>query len=552
LLAPDWREQLKLSAQVFAPWVEADFNDLGSVPARGVIDWITGVLIWVSVAAGILFFWRGYRSLFVGWFIGGAVVGSLLLSNWSAWKLTGWIPPALVLIGFLADDLLALLKRVDRRAAVAGSLVLVVVVGWVATLNVRTLRANADDATILREWSNTPSQMFSACDHLRRRPDDNVAIVSQRVKNPSGFTTPPRSDAEERAAWGDYRFVCWGLRGMSVADVQEVWPVFVDGNRPITLLAIVGPWEGAQVVDTLAHAMPELGEPDVNKDAPGGLFTTLAYDTTAAEVNARRGLIFRRGDEERVVEGPRFAPPEDGSGPYTLSGMVLAPTGMRASLQPMTQTTEGAPPVRIRVDGQPSYDPAAGATPRDILAGWHMVEVEFDGTDTRPLELAWRVDDTTVTTTTRDDFFALADTNVWTHERTFSPAMPDAPEFTATRFDFAPHYAIFDGLRINGRNPLPHGTRVAQERWKARWTLDGGVYIVSVANVPGPFEMLVDGQVRLQSAGAADAVTATFDMAAGDHMVEMIFTAGERHYIGGLLSITDAGGAPVEVEINPY
>ena len=89
-------------------------NAIGSIPAGGLIDKATSVLLWAAVAAGTLFFWRGYRALFVGWFVAGLVMSSLLLSNWAPWKMVGWLPPAIVLIGYQAPHTLGR-QIADRR-----------------------------------------------------------------------------------------------------------------------------------------------------------------------------------------------------------------------------------------------------------------------------------------------------------------------------------------------------------------------------------------------------------------------------------------------------
>ena len=103
--APDWEDQLEASIKSFTPWLEPNFQTVGSIASGGIVDNMTGLWIWAGVLAGIAMFWRGHRALFVGWFLSGIIMSSLLLSNWAAWKMVGWMLPAVALTGLVADDL---------------------------------------------------------------------------------------------------------------------------------------------------------------------------------------------------------------------------------------------------------------------------------------------------------------------------------------------------------------------------------------------------------------------------------------------------------------
>jgi hypothetical protein len=542
--SPESWEHIKWSFQVYTPWVDPGYPVIGPVPTRGVIDHTTSLLLWAALVAGVLSFWRGYRALFVGWFVGGAIVAGVLLSAWSAWKLVGFLPPAIVLIGFLADDVIDWAERTSTRwrgamPALVAVMALIVVTAFAANLRVQD--ANADDIAVQREYGNLQSQLYSLCDNLRDRPDDTYALASQRVRPGTPFTTGTQDKYDESQQWGDFRFVCMGLQGRTVPDLQEAWPLFLDGDpeRPITLAGVAQPDEVTRAIDALARAMPEVGPPDTLRTAPGDTFQTVLFGTTASAINARRGLVLRWGERDvagTVVAGPEFRIEEDG--PWELSGLVLLPEAIQGRL-----AVDGATPdMRIEVDGAPAADAAQ-------IAGWHLLRISGTGALDSPLRMRWQRTGGGAEALAADSFFALADANVWQHRRTYLTPAP----LEALRYDFSPHFASMEGFRIGAGAALPIETRVSEDRWSARWTVpEEGDYRLYLWQPSGNVRLLVDGREATNHSGGG-IVDLSVPLTAGDHRIEIVMAlTPDARYVGTLLRVVDAHGADIDMDVRPF
>lgn len=557
LFSPDAAEQLKWSVQVFTPLVRPDYTVLGPVPARGVIDKITSVLLWASIIAALAMFWRGARALFLSWLLGGVLVASLLLSNFAAWKVVGFLPAGVVLIGFLADDVFAFARRRGQRAIWQATAAFAAIIAGVFYLNVRTLNANANDQNVVKEWGNTPSQLYSICDHLRDRPPENYAYVSQRVRDNWGFAKAPGDQQERIGAWSDWRFVCWGLQGEAIANLQEAWPLYTDRDGPVSLISAIGKDEVPETIAALPQAIPDVGGPDRFTTAPGELFSTLSFATTGAQLNARRGLAYHpvRTDgtnaDASVVPGPAFVLAHvAGADAFTLSGLVYAPNAMDASLVPDAVT--GTPPMAITVDGATSYD-STGApgveTPQRLLQGWHLVQVRASATGDVALRLRWHTRDGATVEPGPDDFYGVEDPAAWRHTRTFDGATTGE----SVRFDFYPHLTNYEGLRIDARHVLPSGTRITEDRWQARWTVDAAdLYLIKVAAPGETVRLTIDGKEVMAFAPPHPDALASVQLAAGEHDIELVFSASPNKFIGGLLSVADSQAKPVTMKVHPF
>ncbi len=556
LFSPDAAEQLKWSVQVFTPVLKAEFPLIGPVPTRGTIDNITSMLLWASMIAALLTFWRGSRALFLSWFVGGLLFASLLLSNFAAWKVAGFLVPGVVLIGFLADDVFALARRRSDRMVLQAIVGCAAIVAGVLFLNLRALNANANDQNVVKEWANTPSQLYSICDHLRDRPSDNYAYVEQRVRDSWGFTNPPGDPAERRAAWSDWKFGCWGLRGETIANLQEAWPLYRPVDGPVSLIATIAPAEVAQTVDAVQRAIPGAGEPDRRTTAPGGLFSTLSFAVTSEQLNARRGLAFRLAPpggattNAVVVPGPAFSlPAGSGGGAFTLSGLVFVPRPMEASLVPVGGS--GSPAVAITVDGQPSYDAAGAETPQSLVAGWHLVQLRGQASGDVTMRLRWHARDGSVTDPGQNDFYAVEDLAAWKHTRTYSGVVRGE----AVRFDFYPHYSNFEGIRVDATHTLPPGTQASEDRWEGRWTVESaGTYTISVGAYNQTFKMTIDGKDVLSFGPPHPDGTAQIPLTSGDHSVKIVFSnpPASGRIIGGRPSAPEGRGKPVARNVHPF
>jgi len=559
LFSPDGAEQLKWSVQVFTPFVAPEFPVIGPMPTRGAIDKITSLLLWASVIAAVLTFWRGSRALFLSWFVGGLLFASLLLSNFAAWKVIGFLIPGVALIGFLADDVFALARRRSDRMVLQAIVGCAAIVAGVLFLNLRTLNANANDQNVVKEWGNTPSQLYAICDHLRDRPADNFSYVSQRLRDVWGFSRPPINKIERLEAWSDWKFVCWDLKGEALSNIEEAWPLYRDVDGPVNLTTIVAGDDLSEMMDAVQRAIPDIGQPDRLTTAPGGLFQLLSYATTSSALNARRGLEFTALSSggsrtaSNVVSGDIFSLPHTaGADAFTLSGLVYAPRAMEASL--VLEAVSGAPAAAIAVDGQPSYDTAGafgGETPQPLVEGWHIVQVRGFATSDVTMRLRWRARDGSTTALGQNDFYAVEDLAAWKHTRTYSGALNGA----AVRFDFYPHLSTFDGMRIDATHMLPAGSRASEDRWEGRWTVESaGTYTIMVTGYNQAFRMTIDGKEVLIFSPPRSDGSIQIPLGAGDHAVRMVFSdpTPSSKFIGGLLSVRDSNGKAIAMKVHPF
>ncbi len=559
LLSQDAAEQLKWSTQVFTPFVKAEFPVLGSVPSRGAIDKITSVLLWVSMVVAVLTFWRGSRALFVSWFVGGLLFASLLLSNFEAWKVIGFLIPGVVLVGFLADDLFAWARRRSDRIVLQTAVGCAAIVAGILFLNLRTLNANAGDPRVVGEWGNTPSQLYAICDHLRSRPSDNFSYVTEGVRDLWGFNRAPVSDAERQEAWSDWKFVCWNLQGEALANIGEAWPLFRDIDGPVSLTTVVTGDDLPELMDSVERAVPGIGAPDRLTTAPGGLFKLLSYATTSKELNARRGLQLTslNADGSRaassVVSSDTFALPHTpGADAFTLSGLVYAPRELNASLVP--EPTSGTVSVAITVDGKTTFDTVGAPgveTPQQLVAGWHVVQVRGYASSDVNLRLRWRASDGATTDPGADGFYAVEDLTAWRHTRTYAGTVRGE----SVRFDFHLHYATFGGMRIDATHMLPLGSRANVDRWEGRWTVEAtDKYTIRAGAYGETFKMTIDGEDVLTFGPPRSDGMIELPLDAGDHMVQMVISdpPASSRYFGGLLSVHDSKGNLVAMKVHPF
>jgi hypothetical protein len=423
-------------------------------------------------------------------------------------------------------------------------------------LNVRAIAQNADDENVLKEWGNTPSQLFSVCDNLRKRPDDTYAIASQRIRGQWGFVggDPPQGIDEQRKLWGDFLFVCSELRGMATAELQEVWPLAVEEDRPYTLIEASPKNEVEHVIASIARAMPELGEPE-RRVAPGGGFEVLIYDATREQINARQGLMLewldaggdRVGEVTMLPLGDSIGGAPSGAASYRLSGLVYLSAPVTGGLvpDPADESTT------VEVHGQPSY--AEGDIAERLFAsGWHLVEIEGSATSGSPTSLAWRSTGGSETRVGPEDAFALADVNVWWHLRQLQEG--DAPPYIVQRYDFQPHFSSLDGVRVGPTTPLPSGTKVLIDYYRGYWDAPvDGSYTFNVPPSDQRVEVIVDGEVVVDRPRSGGVSFGSVTLTKGEHMVEVRFSDTGAAYIGGTIWFTDPETrAPQWLEARPF
>lgn len=549
LFAANAETQFKWAVQVFTPVLEPGYPTVGPVAVRPVVDNITSTYVWLGVAAGIAFFWRQERIAFLLWFLGGLAAASLLLANFQAWKLVGFIPPALALAGYVVDDLIAVLKRYAPRLLPLATLALVGSIAGAASLNIGILRANAGDPRVLREFGNRQGQLYALCDYLRRRPSDNYSIVVQRAKSGWGFSHPPLDERERRQAWGDFKFICWGLEGQAVADLQELWPVYLPQgprDQPVTIVAVDKPDAVIHAAELLRRAIPELPEPRVVRRGPAETFSIIAFETTREVLLSRTGLVLSSlsSPSHRTVADPTAAQPFP-AGPFRLSGLVHVP---EFGPDPVGLVVEGTISSTVRLDGRVSFDSIDGhglVERQHLRPGWHVVDIEAVGPVSGPVRLYWSAASGKRSLLRKEDFFALDVQTGWEHLRTFSV---DGRVVETMRVDLEPHVAAFDGMRIDAGIALRADAHVTEDRWSARFEVAAGEYLLSV-DAAGPARVSLDGRVIAEAQRGTHEVP--LSLSAGAHRITLTFQPGPDPVIGGRIELLNREGQAVPMNVRP-
>ena len=112
-LADQWQERLKWGATMFLPFGPTDYPVSPPRDVAGVrlFDPVTATLAAAGMAAGALFFMRGYRFWFVSWVALVLAGGALLLGQFAPWSFFGVVPILLALAAYFVDDIETFLKR---------------------------------------------------------------------------------------------------------------------------------------------------------------------------------------------------------------------------------------------------------------------------------------------------------------------------------------------------------------------------------------------------------------------------------------------------------
>lgn len=560
-LSPRWEDQLKWVGQIYTPMVEPEYVRSSSIDARGVIDKATSVLLWCGLLAAAATFWRSWRLYFLGWLVGGSVALALLVQNFGPWKAVAFLPPGLVLVGFLVDDLWGRCSRLPRFFGVALSFGLVLAVGFTFSANALILHRNAADPGVLAAYAVPDSETYASCRYLRTRPEGSYSFLAQWSMGGYGFALPRENRDKERFAWQNHYFVCRGLQGILAPSGQELWPLLPPSDRPVAVALVGGPANVTLWRQALERAMPGLAA-TFTLSGPGHAFEVIGYQLSSQDVAARQGLWATYSDgtgrhREEVVDPEGVLPAALPAGKSVLlTGLVRVPAeGSARSL-----TASGAD-VDVRVDGQATYSFVAGqetVTPLLLSEGWHFVEVTArQPAGTQDLRFAWRLEDGSVTPIAKQDFFALADTRGWLHTRSFVSQTDRI--ITLTRFDFEPHVAWEEPARLAVvQRPPVEEWQTQDDIWVATWRVPVDTTYHFAVDSPGSdVELRLDGvalpaQVDPSPSGSGSQFTYQVATSRGDHRLELRFRLTGGLMLGGRLTVTDAEGGKTEpLDLSP-
>ncbi len=568
IFSTQWKEQLAGAAEFFLPFGPQDFT-VGEFPEARMVDPITGTLLVMGVIAGLVTFYRPFRLLFLAWYLavlGGAAILTEPFS-FGAFKYLTVLPAGIVLMAFVVDDVGWGLARWSRRAAVyLLPLLLLGSVVYVAYWNANTLFGTAQkDGALLAGYEHPSGQQYALCDYLQGRGRETPSYVFNVASPARGFARPHETLFEQKGAWGDFRWVCQDLRGHALASPAEVWPMRDIPTGPLTLAFLITSPDTEELVASLGRVIPGKMEPDRIIAGSHGLYNSVVYELSGQELKAGQGLFgqYRSGEggtvlAERVDDVHRVLwDAQSGlSPPFTVEwrGLIYVSQASRAALTALTSD-----PTLIRLDGQVSYSlegEEVGLFPRDLLPGWHPVEILLrKETPGGSFALQWVGPESVASPVAGQDLFALASLAGWTHERE-TIASNSSSSLITQRFDFAPYFASAEVIGLQLQRPEEAPATVIGERWSAAWHVpEGREYHLKLLVRSGSALVNLDGATVItvgslnDGGGVAEAV---IPVSAGDHRLEIEQQHDGGAWTGAMFDITAPDDPAYTPEFSPY
>ncbi len=549
LFIEEWPQQLKWAIEVFLPFGPKDYpatppRDIAGTP---LLDPLMSSLAVAGLITGAILFYRGFRLLFVSWFVLTLLAGALLLSNFAPWKFYGLVPIALVLGMLFVEDVRS---AIERALGALGGRVLagLLVLGAVFSFwwNADTLYNDVAPALADMEvYSGEHAQYYAYCDYLRSRGPDNYTIAFSRALPNLGFQRPRASIQQQLGAWGDLIWVCHDLDGRALPAAEEAWPLRDLPSGPTTLV-FSGRVSWDELIEELNRVYPGLGEPDRRITGPDDNYEIIAYEFDSRQELARYGLwadyalpgggapALSRIDPVNDLSWEREGLPL--TPPFTVRwrGVVYVKDEQAMTLGVGTQD-----PVEVRLDGQVVYSTTSGrpeASFADLLEGWHPVEITLEkrqpGGEVR---LNWVLADEGRRDVQAQDLFPLADLGGWIHEQTLEIATT-GERWVTQRLDVSPHYSSAGVVSYveerEGQRPA-----VMEERWTGVWEVpEPGTYAINVEFLAGTVRVLLDGAPITTGTSGGHEAGAVVALEAGAHAVELVQElAGETVWSGAQL-----------------
>ncbi|MCH7699671.1 MAG: glycosyltransferase family 39 protein [Chloroflexi bacterium] len=555
-LADEWPDQLRWASTMFLPF---GFADYPTSPPRDIqdtqlLDPLAASLAVAGMAAAVAFLWRGYRFWFFVWVTAILGGGSLLLGEFAPWSFFGLVPVMLVLAAYLVDDVQSFLSRFGSAATRTLTLVLVVAAAFSLWWNADTLFNDVESSgEVQRVYGGEFSFMYTMCDYLQGRSEDNFTFAYSNAIRVDGFAAPRDTAEQERRAWSDFIWVCHDLEGAALPAAQEAWPLREVPNGPITLVFADPLGSVDDLIAELNVAYPGLGEPDRRITGPAETYQFLAYELDSAADLDIQGLwgVYTSVDGAEIG-----ASQVDLLSDFSLASAPLDPpydvrwTGLVFVDEPIAAVLELATdaPNEVLLDGQLQNSLAA----RELLPGWHPVEISLRVEEQFAMDgLRW-VDETgTASAIASTDTFPLGVVNGWLHTRSMGLS-GNLRETVTQRLDFSPHLALTSVLRLAS----PTGELfVTEERWEGAFELEeADTFSLRTEFRAGTVTILVDGTPVITDVAGARLTTkleTAVRLEAGRHTIELVQElARETTWSGATLSITDADGiSPI---IRPY
>ncbi len=559
-LAGEWQERLTWGSTMFLPFGPTDYPVSPPREVGGIrlFDPVTATLAAAGMAAGALFFLRGYRFWFVSWVTLVLVGGALLLGQFAPWSFFGVVPILLALAAYFVDDVEAFLKRAFGSLATRSlTLVLVALLAFSFWWNADTLFNDVEGSQeVQRTYGAEISFVYAMCDYLRDRGDDNYAIAYSNAVRVDGFSASRDTAEEQRQAWSDFIWACHDLQGAALPSAHEAWPLRDVPAGPTTLVFAdpIGPVD--ELIAELNRAYPGLGDPDERFTGPGDTYEFLAYDFDTGDTLNTQGLwgVYVNSDRDDAIASQldifaddplQNAPFEP---PYTVTwtGLVHIEESMTAALQLSANT-----PAEVRLDGELTQALSGELVLVDLVPGWHAVEFRMRvERDSGVVNLRWLDAGERTTAVAAADLFPLAQLDGWRHTRSMG-LTGNLSQIVRQRLDFSPHMALASVLQ----NSAPNEQFVTEERW------DGVIQLKDASNFSlrsdfraGTVTILIDGEeVASGRAGTQQTTTlqTNVDIAAGRHTIQLLQTLErEATWSGATLSIEATNGSSPAV--TPY
>jgi len=548
LLPEDWPTRLKWLTEVFLPLGPREYPDLAplNLPGERMLDPVTASLALIAMAYAFLTIHRPYRSFFVAWLFIGLFVGATIPVNFYVSKFTGLLPPLFVLIAFLMHDAIrAVPARIPKAATFIALAPLVV---WASVVNLQTFHEQGNNEGVRREFN---SPLVNLCNFARGLGPDTYVYIWSEV-----------SSTEQLFGRSDFDWVCSDMKGQSLNSLLEVSPL---EPRPFDNVAFVYQHVSEPKLDltsALAQAYPTIDGPTQVR-RPFDAYTLRAFVVPWIEVARRQGLQAAYYADAQATTAPVVSRLDPAS-LFSDGGEVDWPVGsagvhweglvLTKEAGPLALVSDANAPLRISVDGQVVYQSDGTeerTTPVDLNAGWHTLQIDFDGTGvSQAPRLSWvsraHVQSAPVG---EADLFAFSPLQGWTHTRSLAVA---GVTKKWQRIDAEPVFGwsevwLPDWLFTNAP-PKPPVGHLLNEEWGANASVPtAGTYKAKLSVRSGTAVLLVDGApaaVVAPEKGPDATKEVELQLEQGQHQVELTFVNSGSGSVGVTLAI---GGAGTEI-----
>lgn len=521
LLPPGWEDRLEWGIEVFTRGAEASYAPLGKA-GESLVDPVTSVLLVAAIASAVVFFRRPFRLLFLVWFLGITLGGSVVPINFNAGRLTAGLPGAFALIGFLVDDCGALMARWKWRARGGLWIALVPIAALALALNAYSLFAvHARDREVQLHYVD---RLFFPCHFLKGQEGSYAYVWSEDGTNDPIFVR------------SGYSWACDGVQGEDLASLADLWGLGRDRSGDALLVFSGTPPKPDVLRPLLALAAPGFHWSEETALGPGGQPLLHLYRLPASVQSQYRGLVgtyyagthpegtplMRRIDAvmDQEVAGPTL----DGDAPYTVTweGLIYVPVAGIGGLRASTGND-----LRIELDGQavlPASLSQAAAT--EPAVGWHTIRMTL--TVERPehaFRLFW-LGPTGERRVRSEELFPLSPLKGLQYQRRF--ADPARAQVTLAGVGWPISFTASGAAARRAQEELGvKGLRYVGETWNGFVLVDGEEPLRLMLEAKGGAASLdIDGRPVLEASSATSDVAQaadTFLLSLGRHSITLRF-----------------------------